>query len=371
MGTIGGTGFKSEQTRRRITEWVHSGRFKPGKRLPSERALAAELEVNTQTVRRALAQLEAEGLIEKSPRVGNFLRQMPAQRTRQVGLILPTETMEVPSHAMPSVLMRGMSEVLSPQRYANTMLFYDGSDPWSDAGELAVERGLEGVVLLTRHHVRQTCVQRMLDAGVAVVAMGYCDGILGLDVPWVALDPTPTLWQLLRRLVALGHRDIAVAAYSTTVNRTFVHDAAQRFFEGREARAVRGRVVTLPNDPDLDLAPLQHLIDGDDRPTALIVPDEVTAACVYRRAYARGLRVPADLSLAALADHTPFAHSVPLTAADGQELELRYVGAAAAILDKRLHGQPLEARGLVIDGQVQWKESIGPVGAVPAALREG
>lgn len=49
----------SEQIRRRIV----TGEYTPGGRLPSVRELAAEAGVNPNTMQRAMAQLEGEGLI--------------------------------------------------------------------------------------------------------------------------------------------------------------------------------------------------------------------------------------------------------------------------------------------------------------------
>ena len=49
----------SEQIRRRIV----TGEYMPGGRLPSVRELAAEAGVNPNTMQRAMAQLEGEGLI--------------------------------------------------------------------------------------------------------------------------------------------------------------------------------------------------------------------------------------------------------------------------------------------------------------------
>ena len=49
----------TEQLRRRIV----TGEYTPGGRLPSVRELAAEAGVNPNTMQRAMAQLEAEGLV--------------------------------------------------------------------------------------------------------------------------------------------------------------------------------------------------------------------------------------------------------------------------------------------------------------------
>ena len=65
-----------------------SGVLKPGDRLPSVRALAAELAVNQNTILRVYERLTAEGLLERRHGDGTFVAdrvptgQMKAQRQR-------------------------------------------------------------------------------------------------------------------------------------------------------------------------------------------------------------------------------------------------------------------------------------------------
>lgn len=65
-----------------------SGVLEPGERLPSVRALAAELAVNQNTILRVYERLTAEGLLERHHGAGTFVSnrvptgQMKAQRQR-------------------------------------------------------------------------------------------------------------------------------------------------------------------------------------------------------------------------------------------------------------------------------------------------
>ncbi|GGW79505.1 GntR family transcriptional regulator [Streptomyces lomondensis] len=63
----------AEDLRHQIT----TGRIKPGERLPSEAGLADRYKVSTVTLRRALAVLQGEGLVEKIHGRGNFARRPP------------------------------------------------------------------------------------------------------------------------------------------------------------------------------------------------------------------------------------------------------------------------------------------------------
>ena len=77
------------QLTQRLTEAIVSGIYAPGEKLPSVRELAVEAGVNPNTVQRALAELERDGLVfsqrttcllytsdAADERVGEFLRSM-------------------------------------------------------------------------------------------------------------------------------------------------------------------------------------------------------------------------------------------------------------------------------------------------------
>jgi DNA-binding GntR family transcriptional regulator len=63
----------SEQVTAIVRARITSGEYPPGSRMPSVNTLAQEFGVATRTVRKALAPLAAEGLIETRPGWGTFV----------------------------------------------------------------------------------------------------------------------------------------------------------------------------------------------------------------------------------------------------------------------------------------------------------
>jgi len=61
-----------------------SGALRPGDLLPSIRPLAEELRVNRNTVAKAYAELESQGVIETAPGKGCFLKENNSPFTKQV-----------------------------------------------------------------------------------------------------------------------------------------------------------------------------------------------------------------------------------------------------------------------------------------------
>jgi GntR family transcriptional regulator len=72
----------ADDLRRRIG----TGEYPPGSRMPAETTLQAEYRVSLATMRRALDQLEAEGLVEKHHGIGNFVKK-PRRRVRRENMV--------------------------------------------------------------------------------------------------------------------------------------------------------------------------------------------------------------------------------------------------------------------------------------------
>ena len=63
---------------------VACGKLKPGEPLPALRPLAEELRVNRNTIAKAYAELESQGVIETLPGKGCFLKENNSPFTKQV-----------------------------------------------------------------------------------------------------------------------------------------------------------------------------------------------------------------------------------------------------------------------------------------------
>jgi GntR family histidine utilization transcriptional repressor len=76
-----GNGPVYEQIRRAIADPIMQGRWRPGRRIPSEMELTKSFATSRMTVNRALTALAAEGLIVRWRRRGSFVAERPAELT--------------------------------------------------------------------------------------------------------------------------------------------------------------------------------------------------------------------------------------------------------------------------------------------------
>src|SRR6185369_12033941 len=64
------------RVKQHLKQGLASGRWPPGALMPSEAELVAEFGVSRMTVNRALRELQAEGLVDRSQGVGTFAAQL-------------------------------------------------------------------------------------------------------------------------------------------------------------------------------------------------------------------------------------------------------------------------------------------------------
>src|SRR3954467_13640095 len=67
----------SQRLARQFRQKIETGEWAVGKRLPTTRALAAELKVSINTIQNAFRQLEAHDLVERRPRLGGYVKSRP------------------------------------------------------------------------------------------------------------------------------------------------------------------------------------------------------------------------------------------------------------------------------------------------------
>jgi GntR family transcriptional regulator len=76
------------QLRDQILALIGRGRLKPGTKVPTMRQVAVALRIDLNTVQRAYAELEREGVLSKQRGVGTFVTEAPApaRNTRKQAL---------------------------------------------------------------------------------------------------------------------------------------------------------------------------------------------------------------------------------------------------------------------------------------------
>ncbi|WP_406735176.1 GntR family transcriptional regulator [Streptomyces sp. NBC_01108] len=116
---------------------ITTGRIKPGERLPSEAGLASRYKVSTVTLRRALAVLQGEGLVEKIHGRGNFVRR-PRRKIMYVG---GWGTLDPWTATEPTVCVTVRSTTVPASAHLTTLLKVPTGSPLAEYSCLSLEQG--------------------------------------------------------------------------------------------------------------------------------------------------------------------------------------------------------------------------------------
>ncbi len=186
---------------------------------------------------------------------------------------------------------------------------------------------VDGVVVTPPSTPRtEAALTELVEGGTPLTTIGI--DLRSAGAGFVSVDTRSGAVDAVRHLLDLGHRDIAYVGSDDP-------SVAQGRLEGYRAAMQAAAVVPDPAfvtgdslDREGGVRALDRLADLDRRPTALFTVNDVMALGVLQAAYARGLRVPEDLSLVGFDDISMASHaSPPLTTVSQPKAEL---GRAAA-----------------------------------------
>jgi len=159
-----------------------------------------------------------------------------------------------------------------------------------------VARGMVDGMIISATHRRDARIELLANARLPFIALGRSS--TPGPHPWIDLDFEGVINRAVDRLVAKGHRRIAVGLPSNDINLGFV------FLDGyKDALARHG----LPFDPKLAIRArsseqggyqiAHELLSLSERPTAVVLIYEMMAIGLYRRLNEAGVRPGRDIAV--------------------------------------------------------------------------
>ncbi|MDJ1016699.1 MAG: LacI family DNA-binding transcriptional regulator [Paracoccaceae bacterium] len=274
---------------------------------PTLEDVARKAGVSTATVSRCLNTPErvvdstrrrVEKVINDLGYAPNFgARAMVSKRTNTIGAIIPT--MEN------AIFARGLQAFQEELATHGLTLLVASSAYEPEVEESQVRallaRGADALLLIGFQRPQSTTRFLKKRAVPVVVAWAYRD-----DGEWpsIGFDNRIAMRELARKVIALGHRKIAVISAPQTQN-----DRASERVEGvLEAAAENSldpsaiKVVETPYSVQNGRAAAEKLLQSDDRPTVLICGNDVLAVGAIAGAKSLGLSVPEDVSVTGFDD---------------------------------------------------------------------
>lgn len=338
----------------KLKQAVEKGEVAPGALVASEHELARKHKLSRVTVRRATDLLIEEGLLERRPGKGLFVREEEPEVTKVIKVIVGNLAWE------PSVRIARGAKQVARQHGIEVQVCDAHGDQREDLETLLnlPKNGASGAILMALHTPAfNEAMLRVKMEGFPLVVTDFHPS--DIRVPAAVADNYKGGLLAGQHLVKLGHTCLA-----------FVGDCAAstvrlRLDGFRDALAEAG--VTLPRDRVVDITPEDSLANWDERvqrmvaklfkasprPTAIFCSCDAVARACYRVCAELGLRIPRDLSLVGF-DDDPLAEwlTPPLTTVRQPFTELGQ--AAMELLCKQLAGHSLKEP--VVTLPVTWVE---------------
>lgn len=353
---------KYQQLFEALSADIHSGRFKPGEKLPSEAALVKKFATSRITVGRALRELQHLGMVTRVAGSGTFVRETPAvsERSLLFGLLIPdlgeTEIFEP--------ICRGIAN--APAAGDHALLWGHSNGKYEAKPEQARElcrqylaRQVSGVFFAPLEFERDAEKTNrailaafrnahipvvLLDHRPAVAAEAKRHDLVGLNnqqAGFVATD----------HLVRLGCKRIGFLSYhgsqSTIIGRAEGYAAALR----EHGLPVPELAFDLEARRDAELSPSEEM-DG-----WVCVNDRVAGQLMHALLAAR-VRIPEEVRIIGI-DDAGYATLLPVALTTVRQ-PCREIGEAAlAMMLERIQRPKMPARDLLFDGELIVRASCG------------
>jgi DNA-binding LacI/PurR family transcriptional regulator len=305
---------KRQAARQRIEEMIRTQNLW-GRRLKSERSLAAELGIARRTLQAALAELQAERLVERRHGAGTFAAERPAarssRRTARLAVIAAQHWEASTDWAYTAEILRGVLGYAPKVRAEAEVFALSEPAEAEQVGDAARMRGFDGFVSVAQNDRSLVTHLLRLQRGPVVLVD---DVIRDLPVTCVVDGSFEGMRAVTRHVLRLGHRRVALLDCH---NRDAINP------EKHAGYCAALREKDLDPDPELVAVPPRRvhsdpsegtefsaLVEADVRrllalaepPTAIVAFDDSYALAAMRELERRGLRVGEDICLAGHGD---------------------------------------------------------------------
>lgn len=296
---------KYQQIRDHFHAEIRSGRLAPGQSLPTEAELVESLKISRYTIRQAMAELESDGVISRTPGRGTFVTSNQERISREqldmFALIAP----ELRSGFYPS-LVQGFEQASAG--FQHQVVVSNSSNDIGKQGDLVlqmIDRGVGGVALVPAA-TDQTPAYQIRQLQKHHIPVVFCHrAVQGASAPCVTWSGYEVGRMAGENLFERGHRQVA----SMFANRSSLADEYTRGLcdamtldpsqGGHVAAIAYGPTAPGEQTRDAIRRTLTKMFSSDRRPTALFCGHIGHAEQIYLQAEDFGLKVPRDLSLIA------------------------------------------------------------------------
>ena len=299
-------------------------------------------------VRRAMAQLGYEYTVQPG--------EAECKTTRTMGIILPPSTRQTYENPFYLEAIRGISQFCNSHKSASMIVTGQSNEEILEAVRDIVRNNQADGFIMLYSKEDDKIVDYLYNEGITYVLIGkakqnanqtiYIDN----DNILAGLEATEYLYELgHRRIAYLGSESIKVFS----ADRKMGYQSALLKYD----LPVDKRYIIEVDDAYLDESkPLLEMLRLEDRPTAIVVSDDILAVSLERVCIQCGLSIPEDVSIISFNDSlfAKLTHP-PLTSVDVNSFQLGIE--AASQLINRIQNPNLMATKIIVPHSIVKRES--------------
>lgn len=318
-------------------------------------------EETKEKVRRAMTELGYEPNFQAS--------NLASQNSRTIGIILPISAREAYENSFYLETIRGISQFCNQRQYINTVITGQDEDEVLQAVRTMTRSGQVDAFIALYSKRRDPIIEYLYNEGFLYVLIGKAYHFANQTI-YIDNDNMLAGKEATEYLYHLGHRQIAYLG----------SDSSLMFSADRKSGYQRALLDhNLPLRPEYCIeapsilrdAPglIRTLLQRKDRPTALVVSDDILAVIVKQVCMETGLVIPEDLSIISF-NNSLFARltTPALTSIDINSFQLGIEAASQTI--NHIENPNLLATKIIVPHRMIKRESCRSFPGTPAELSQ-
>lgn len=299
-------------------------------------------------VRKAMLQLGYEPNFQAS--------NLASQNSKTIGIILPPSARETFENPFFLETIRGISQFCNGRQYVSTIVTGQNSEELLGAIRTMVRSGQVDGFILLYSKADDAIIEYLNEEGLLYVLVGKAQQFANLTI-YIDNDNVLAGKEATDYLYDLGHRKIAYLGSESIKLFSADRKTGYQLSMLQHDLVAEKKYIIEVNDVYLDeCKPLLEMLQSEDRPTAIVVSDDILAVSLERVCIQCGLSIPKDLSIISFNDSL-FARLThpPLTSIDVNSCQLGIE--AASQLINHIENPNLVATKIIVPHSLIERES--------------